>query len=274
MRLNYAFLFMLTVFFIIPSRAQDEKVHPLNEDRFFIEAGVFAVSREFKIRADGEFPNEEIDFNESFGLTKSEPTYYFQFGWRFSKRWTVSLQSFGVSANDGVTLEEDVEFEDVIFEAGSFVDVGIGFQLYRLYFERKMLMNPKHDLTVGIGIHGLNISSFIEGEVRTSEGNFEPERRSVSGLLPLPNIGVSYAWFPHHRWMIGADVDWFGLTIDQYSGGLWDVAPKVRFQIIDHFGVGAEYRLFAVNAKVDGENWNGKLDLDFSGPLFVLYANF
>ncbi len=274
MRRNCYFLIVLAFFLTLPSSAQEEKLNPLNEDKFLIEAGVFAVSREFKIRADGEFPNEEIDFNESFGLTKTEPTYFFQFAWRFSKRWTVSLQSFGVSANDGATLEKDVEFQDVIFEKGSFVDVGIGFQLYRLYFERRVFMRPKHDITVGIGIHGLNISSFIEGEVRTSEGNFEPDRRSVSGLLPLPNIGFSYAWFPHHRWMIGADVDWFGLTIDQYSGGLWDVVPKVRFQIIDHFGVGFDYRFFNINAKVDSENWNGKLDLDFNGPALTLYGNF
>ena len=76
-----------------------------------MEAGVFWVSRDFKIGADGETPNEEIDFNESFGLSDSEPTYFFQFGWRFSKRWTVSIQLFGVSASDGAVLEEDIEFE-------------------------------------------------------------------------------------------------------------------------------------------------------------------
>ena len=274
MRLSYALLLLLALFTILPAKAQEEKINPLKEDRFLVEAGVFAVSRSFKIRADGEFPNEEIDFNESFGLADTEPTYFFQFGWRFSKRWTVSVQSFAVSASDGAVLEEDVEFEDVIFEKGSFVEGGINFQLYRLYFERRIFMRPKHDITVGIGVHAMNIETFIEGEVRTSEGDFEPEKISVDGLIPLPNIGFSYAWFPHHRWMIGADVDWFGLTIDQYSGGLWDVVPKVRFQIIDNFGAGIDYRLFSINAKVDSENWNGKLNLDFSGPALTLYGNF
>jgi hypothetical protein len=274
MRLYFSILFLLVIFTILPTQAQEEKLNPLNEDRFLVEAGVFTVSRSFKIRADGEFPNEEIDFNESFGLADTEPTYFLQFAWRFSKRWTVSLQSFGVSASDGAVLEEDVEFEDITFEKGSFVEGGINFQLYRLYFERRVFMRPKHDITVGIGIHGMNIETFIEGEVRTSEGNLEPDRRSVSALIPLPNVGFSYAWFPHHRWMLGADVDWFGLTIDQYSGGLWDVVPKVRFQIIDHFGVGMEYRFFAINAKVDTENWNGKLNLDFKGPSLTLYSNF
>ena len=273
MRRNYFTLAILAFLSTIPLKAQEE-INPLKEDRFLVEAGVFWVSRDFKIRADGQTPNEEIDFNESFGLSDTDPTYYFQFGWRFSKRWTVSLQSFGVSVSDGAVLEKPIEFEDVIFEEGSFVEGGIDFQLYRLYFSRKVLMRPKHDIQVGLGIHGMNIEAFIEGEVRTSEGDFKPEKKKVNTLLPLPNIGFSYKWFPHHRWMIGADVDWFGLTIDQYSGGLWDVVPKVRFQIIDHFGAGLDYRFFSINAKVDTENWNGKLDMGFSGPAITLYGNF
>ena len=69
MRRNYTLAF-LVLLFVLPLQGQEEKLNPLNEDKFLIEAGVFAVSREFRIRADGEFPNEEIDFNESFGLTE------------------------------------------------------------------------------------------------------------------------------------------------------------------------------------------------------------
>jgi hypothetical protein len=274
MRLRYALLLLLALFTILPAKAQEEKINPLKEDRFLVEAGVFWVSRNFKIGADGEVPNEEIDFNETFGLADSDPTYFFQFGWRFSKRWTVSIQSFGVSASDGAVLEEDIEFENITFQKGSFVEGGVNFGLYRLYFDRKVFMRPKHEIAVGIGIHGLNIDAYIEGEARTSEGDTGFERRSVNGLIPLPNIGFSYKWLPHHRWMVGANVDWFGLTIDQYSGGLWNISPRVKFQIIENFGVGLDYRIFALNAKVDYENWNGKFDMSFSGPLISLHANF
>ena len=275
MRLNYHILLLLAVFSFLPIQAQEEEeIHPFKEDRFLVEAGVFWVSRDFKIGADGEVPNEEIDFNETFGLSDTDPTYYFSFGWRFSKRWTVSLQSFGVSASDGAVLEEDIEFENITFLEGSFVEGGVNFGLYRLYFERLILIRPKHEMTVGIGVHGLNVEAYVEGEARTSEGETGFQRRSVNGLLPLPNIGFSYKWFPHHRWMVGANVDWFGLTIDEYSGGLWNISPRVRFQIIENFGVGLDYRLFDLNARVDTENWNGKFNMSFSGPLLTLHANF
>ena len=274
MRLNYLLLFLLIFLGILPTVAQEEKTHPLQEDRFLVEAGVFWVSRSFKIGADGEFPNEEIDFNETFGLSDSDPTYFFQFGWRFSKRWTVSIQSFGVSASDGAVLDEDIEFENITFQKGSFVEGGVNFGLYRLYFDRKVFMRPKHEISVGIGVHGLNIDTYVEGEAKTSEGDTGFQRRSARGFIPLPNIGFAYEWFPHDRWMVGANVDWFGLTIDEYSGSLWNISPRVKFQIIEHFGVGLDYRIFELNARVDSENWNGKFDLTFSGPLISLHANF
>ena len=260
--------------FASPLFAQQTDLHPFKEDRWRVEFGMFWVSRDFKLGADGQSPNDEIDFNETFGLSRTEPTYFFQIGWRFSKRWTVSLQSFGVSAEDGLELDRDVEFEDVIFKKGTFVEGGVSLDLYRLFFSRNILDRPKHDLAVGIGIHGLNIGAFLEGELLTSEGDREFDRRGVDGLIPLPNIGVSYEWYPHKRWMIGADVDWFGLTIEQYSGGLWNVSPRVKFQIIEHFGVGLDYRIFDLNAKVDGENWSGKFNMSFSGPLLTLHGNF
>jgi len=64
------------------------------------------------------------------------------------------------------------------------------------------------------------------------------------------------------------------LTIDEYSGDLWNISPRVKFQIIESFGVGLDYRIFALNAKVDAESRNGKFDMSFSGPLISLHANF
>ncbi len=274
MRRNYPIPFLLAILFVLPSFAQDFEENPLMKDRFYVEAGVFNVLREMKLGADGQSEGGEIDFNETFKLTDNDPTYFFKFDWRFSKKWTVAFETFGVNAGNSLVLEEDITWEDITFEEGSFVRAGVEFQLYRLFFSRRVFSRPKHRIDVGLGLHGLNIGAFVEGEGRTSEGNIEPGKRKVNGLIPLPNIGASYMWAPHKKWMIGANLDWLGLTIDQYSGSLWYFAPKVKFQILDNFGIGANYALFSLDAKVNGENWNGRFNMGFSGPLLSLHGNF
>lgn len=274
------FLFFILTMSVFPMWSQEdenvEKVNPLSEDRFLIQAGVFGVNRNFRLGADGESDNGEINFNEVFKLTDNESTLFFHGSWRFSrnKKWTVSLEGFGINAGNSLVLPEDVEWEDIVFEEGSNVRAGVDFALIRLYFSRQVLKRGDHRIDVGLGFHGLDIGAFIEGEVNTSEGDRKLEKRTVNAIIPLPNIGAGWMWTPHHRWMIGANVDWFGVTIDKYSGGLWDISPRAKFQIIPNFGVGLDYRFFLLNAKVSTENWNGGFDMRFQGPLLTLHGNF
>ncbi len=274
------FLFIFLLLSVFPMWSQedddDKKVNPLSEDRFLIEAGVFGVDRNFLLGADGESDNGEINFSEVFNLTNNEATPFFHGSWRFSrnKKWTVSLEGFGINAGNRLTLPQDVDWEDITFEKGTFVRVGVSFALLRLYFSRQILKRENHRLDVGLGFHIIDIGAFIEGEVKTSEGDLTFEKRGVNGIVPLPNIGVGYMWTPHHRWMLGARLDWFGITVDKYSGSLWDVSPRAKFQIIPNFGVGLDYKFYVLNAKVSTENWNGGFDMRFQGPLLTLHGNF
>ena len=111
-------LFLVAILFlsVCPMWSQEEeKVNPLTEDRFLIEAGVYGVTRSFRLGADGESNNGEIDFNEAFDLTDNKPTFFFQATWRFSKtrKWAVAFESFGVNAGNSVTLDEDIDFESI-----------------------------------------------------------------------------------------------------------------------------------------------------------------
>lgn len=263
-------LFLLVT---LPVMSQEEK-HPILDDSFYIEAGVFIPSKNIELGADGSIPNEDINFGETFNLTDNESTFFFSAEWRWNRKWRVGFETFGINNGNRLTLEEDVPFEDITFEKGTFVRAGVEFDLYRVFVGRIISTGQKHSLGAGLGIHGLNIGAFVEGEVKTDLGDQKFERRGVSALIPLPNIGFWYNWAPTHRWALTARVDWFGITIDQYSGGLWNVSPGVKFQIIRNLGVGLDYRLFALNAKVSESNWKGAFDMNYSGPLITLHGNF
>jgi len=256
------------------SYPQFEGGNPLLRDRFIIEAGVFIPTKSIKLGADAELPNEEIDFGETFNFDDNQSTPFFLAEWRFSEKWKVAVEYFGVNNAKRVTLDRDIVFEDITFEKGSFVRGGIEFNVLRVFFGRQLLVREKHLLGVGLGVHAMNVGSFVEGEVRNNVNDLEFQRRRVSALIPLPNVGGWYLWGPHPRWMFGARVDWFGLTIDQYSGGLWNIAPQAKFQILKNLGIGVDYRIFFLGAKVREEDWKGEFDMDFKGPLFTIHGNF
>jgi hypothetical protein len=256
--------------------AQDEDKNPLLTDQFYLEAGVFIPSKNINLGADGSTPNDEIDFGETFNFNDNQATMFLNLEWRWNKKWRLTGEYFAVNNARRVELEEDIEFEDIIFEKGTFVRGGIDFKLYRIFVGRIISTGQKHSLGGGLGIHAMDVGAFIEGELKTNVDDiaFEKEKRDVSVLLPLPNIGAWYHYAPTKKWAFTTRLDWFGISIDNYSGGLWNIAPGIKYQIIKNLGIGLDYRFFFLNARVSETNWKGKFDMDYTGPLFTLHGNF
>ncbi len=255
---------------------QDVAKHPLLADKFWIEAGAFFPTKSLKIEASGATPGDEIDFHERFNMSENQITYFLNFEWRWNKKWKLTAESFSVYNASRATLDSTIVFDDTTFEKGSTVKAGIEFSLIRVFVGRTISSGPKHSLGAGLGVHAMNIGAFVEGEIKSDneelDGTFQTRRVSV--LVPLPNLGAWYHWAPTEKWAFIARVDWFGINIDQFSGGLWDIAPGVRYQFAEHFGAGVDYRFFLLDASIDNDNWIGSVNINFTGPSVTLNWNF
>ena len=255
------------------ARSQQDK-HPLLSDRFLFDIGIFIPAKSVQLRADGSDPNEIIDFSETFDLKDNDNTFFFKFDWRFGRMWSVSTEYFGVNNGNSAVLDSDIQFQDLIIKKGTFARAGVEMDVLRLFFSRIISQGQKHSLGAGLGIHGLHVGAFIEGEVKSSEGDKKFEKRDVDALIPLPNIGAHYAWAPSPKWYFIARVDWFGVSIDKYGGSLWNITPRVKYQIMKNVGVGIDYRMFFLDVNVKESSWKGAFEMDYSGPTLTLHANF
>jgi len=258
---------------------RNEDKHPLLTDRFLARAALFIPARTVQVGAEGNIPSNnlgDIDFDESFGIGGTQNTLNFDFIWRFSRNkfWSVRGQYFRVASEGGAVLEQDIEWQDYTFQAGSSATAGYGLSLYRIFFGRVISTGQKHELGGGLGIHGLNTYAFIEGEAFINDISTGFRRERVNGFLPLPNIGVWYIWAPTPKWAFSATVDWFGIKIGDYSGGLWNLSPGVTFQAFKNIGFSANYHYLNYYANVTQNSWNGSFDMTFKGPSFGVTANF
>jgi hypothetical protein len=257
----------------------DGDKNPILTDRFIIEAGWYFPSENVDLGVSGSIDAEtieDIDFDETLGLSGGKNTFNLQFRWRFSKSkfWAVSGEYFGLSTEESLILEEEIEWEDATYPVGAEAKLGYSLSLYRVFFSRVISTGQKHELTGGLGIHGLNTKGFIEGEANVGGESAGIERREESIFLPLPNIGAAYIWAPSARWALMARVDWFGIKIDNISGGLWNVSPSVTYSFTKHFGISGSYQFLNFNADIDEEDWRGNFDLAFGGPSIRLVGHF
>lgn len=257
-----------------PALAQSaDDYHPALTTNFQVSAGALFSTSDFKIGANGSVPGEEIDFDGTLGVDKTQTTPVVSFRWNFGEKWSFWGQAWKTDSSGSAVLDEDTEWEDLVFQKGSNVTAGIDNTVARLFFGRKFFSGPQYEFGAGLGLHWMKIDAYIEGEVFINDQESGFQRSSVSASAPLPNIGAWYYYSPSPRWLLNARVDWLSASIGDYSGGLWDIGAGVNFQLTKHFGLGLDYQFFQLNVDVKDTDWNGSAKISTSGPILSLTAN-
>ncbi len=250
-----------------------EDLHPYLESGFSLDLGVFFPDRKLDLRINGTGSgiNDEIDFDRGIQLGSADSTFAVELSWRFRGKWSIVGQYFESNDSVATVLEEDIEWGDVIFGAGSFAAAGTSFSLTRIFFGRQLDTSRSHDIGIGGGIHWLHIGSFVEGEVLVN-GTPEAARHSVSVEAPLPNIGAWYKYSISPRWALRGRLDLFSADIGDYDGLLVNVSLGVNFQAFEHFGIGLNYNYFELDVGIDKSDWRGNIETIYDGV--YVYASF
>jgi len=232
----------------------------------------------YNISAQGDIQDEierTIDFDDSLGVDESSTLLMAQLRWKFgeSRKWSLWGQYFSNNATGEAVLIQDVEWQDVIFREGSFVAAGVDLAVTRVFIGRSFVKNQQHDFGIGAGIHNLDLSVFIEGDVTSDDGSTEFFRGDQDKSQPLPNVGLWYFFSPARKWLIHTRVDWISASIGDYNGTLWNASFGVNYQAFRHVGFDLSYTYFNLNLKVDNSDWRGEVDMTYTGPVLAMTVN-
>ncbi len=250
--------------------------HPLLDSRFVITAGGFWPDEDLTLGARGSAsgPEDEIDFDGVFRFSESDATPFGSFHWRYGEKWSLGADFWALDTVGGAVLEEDYVWEDLVFRAGTFAAAGFDLSVARVFTGRTLWTGDNYETGVGFGVHWLDITAFIEGEVIVNENTTEFQRGDTSAAFPLPNIG---AWYLHSfspRWALGARVDWLSASIDEYSGELWNAQVGIYFQPWERVGLSLHAAYFELDGRIKEDDWRGQVEIQQYGPRASVYVTF
>ena len=251
--------------------ADDEAgLHPYLTDKFNVELGVYFPKRQVELSVDGPISGVQgdIDFETEFGLKKNDELFSLNFGWRFGEKWRFSGQYFESDGERQKALDEDVEWGEFVFGAGTGVRAGLDFSLIRAVLARRFESADHHDFGIGVGIHWLEIGAFIEGNAIVNGMQAGFRRESVKAEAPLPNIGAWYIRSLSEKWALTARFDWLSADVGDYDGTLINVAAGIDYRLFEHVGLGLNYNVFRLDIGVDKKGWRGDVTTSYEG-LFV-----
>ena len=168
--------------FASPVLAQTEDdYHPFLSDKFNLSIGVYWPKINFNLQVDGSDPSEDIDMDETLNLSDYQSSGALDFRWRFGEKWSLGGQYWSTSTTGKEELDEDIEWEDVVFKEGTFVKGGVGMDIARVFVGREFFTNsPKHEFGIGLGLHWMNLDTFLEGNVVTESDELAVQRDSYT----------------------------------------------------------------------------------------------
>jgi hypothetical protein len=242
--------------------------HPQLRSTWFVDVGSFYPTRKFTLSAEGNVSgaNDEHEFDQKLGLSERDPLLEVQIGWQFGDKWGVAAQYFDSAKDVRGTLSDDVEWEDVIYEAGAEIKAGAELSVTRVVFSRKFFDEGPHDLRLAIGLHLLDLGAFISGQANVGGMMSEFRKSENSVSAPLPNIGAWYRYSPSAKWLVSLRADWLEASVDDVSGEILNFSAGVNYSVLDNVGIGLGYQRFGLDATLDQKNWRGTADVVFEGP--------
>lgn len=251
-------------------------VHPWLERKYSLEVGIFYPERSIKLKASGTIdfdpdPDQFVDLASQFRLSESDRTFAGEFAWRYGRRWSLRMQYFDSRGSQTAVLEEDIEWEDLTFLAGTQATAGTEFELTRFVWDYTLDSSPNFDLGLSAGFHWLHIRGYIEGTVETPTGpSFSADSASVDA--PLPNIGLTYVHSLSPRWALRTRFDFFNADIYPYDGLFINASAGFNYLLTDKINIGINYNYVELDVGVNGDNWRGEIENRYDGAYVYLGA--
>ena len=250
------------------------QAHPLVDSRKGFIVGEFFADTRVRLSVNGNvvIVDNEFDFNESVGEPASDETFAVELWLRIGERWMVAAQIFDFSSAATRSLERDIPWRDVVYPAGITVTGGTGLDITRVFVSRDFARDERTTFGVGIGLHQLDLSAFIEGEAFIGDLSTGVQRGVATTNGVLPNIGARYAYAVNDKWALNGRLDWLSADVGKYDGTIINLSAGVHYSFAKHFGIGLSYNLFQLDIGVSEDNWRGDLNIRYHGPFLNLAA--
>ena len=242
--------------------------------------GGFVVNSDLKANLNGQSSqNPEVDFDETFDRGSDATRVRADLLWRITPAHHLRLMYFDNSNERSKVLADPVKWGDYTFQAGSNVNFKHEMEVIELSYEYAFMRQPTYEISASLGVHYTETTIQLDGTaiITNPDGTTRTESRAsknTSVAAPLPVIGLRGAWAVAPQWVLDAQVQYFGLSFDEYDGSWSDVRLGATWMFSQNFGVGLGYNYFSSKLDVDKASFNGRLKLSYYGLQAYLTGSF
>jgi hypothetical protein len=249
----------------------------LLDEGFDVSLGTFVIDQNTDVRLDGKtagevIPGTPVDWEKSFGdgdLTRIRLDAY----WRFAEKHKIRMMWFNASRSDSKSFSREIEWDGETFPINTKITGESKFNIIELGYEYAFMRGDNYELSGTAGIHYTDLSLSLAANVNDGEITRHVKKEG-SVAVPLPVFGGRALWRMGGDFWLDASAQWFGLSIDEYDGSIWDLKLDALWQPSKWVGIGIGYNRFTIDVNANTSNFDGKLNWEYSGPRLFYAIHF
>jgi hypothetical protein len=247
-------------------------LNPALNDPIFIGLGTFYAA---KATTTAQLNSEKlgvgtaVDFQNTLGMPSTAWGPDAQFRWRMSEHWRLELNYFWVTQSGSKSIDKDIQWGDVVYPVNAQVTSKANFSDLRSTIGYSFYKTSDKELGVGLGLHWLWWQGTLSSETQGTQG--------AHVLAPLPVVSLYGGFALNDQWSVGARLDEFSLTYQQFHGGLTVLGLDLLYQPFRHLGFGVGYTGMFVNFSATSSGlgqFQGKFNANLQGPSVYVTASF
>lgn len=210
-----------------------------------------------------------VDFTNTLGGNSSTDAFRIDGLYRFNDRHAVGLSWYRVGLSGSKTIDQQIQVGDNVVSAGAATQTGLSFNTYRLLYNYSFYRSDKVELAFSPGLYVMktNFNFAAQGTINGTASNTALVNEQVT--LPLPSIGMVANYNITPKFQFQSRYDFFYLTIDQYSGTMFEFYAGLEYRLFRHFAMGAAYDRLQAGLRGDGDKG---FSVNFSYNLAYVYA--
>jgi len=239
------------------------------EPKFEIRVSALRSSTDTKVTRDaanGE-PGEEIDLEGVFGIADQQTLAQFDSIYRVAYYHRFELGYFELLRRSTNTLEQDVNFGDQTFPAGTQIEVGATSRIMRFAYSYSLMRDDQKELGVTAGLSYTRFETAI-----TADTTQLSERLRAKAIVPT--FGVFGSLALGDKWRLSADINAFAMEFDRYDGFTAYLNASLDRKFSNNLKAGIGYSFYGTRLKAKDTELRGMFSSRQYGPKVTLSMSF
>lgn len=258
----------------VPSMLCAEETTPQEktENKLMVRGGwayVFGATANVAVGGPVLGVGTSVDFTNTLGGDTSTDAFRVDGLYRFNDRHAVGFSWYRVGLSGEKSLNQDIQINDQIINAGATTQTGLSLNTYRLLYNYSFYRNDKVELGLSPGLYVMktNFNFAGQGTINGTAGESTVINEQIT--LPLPSIGLIANYNITSKLQAQTRFDFFYLSIGQYTGEMFEFYAGLEYRLHQHFAMGAAYDRLTAGLSGSG---NQGFNVDFGYNLAYVYA--